>query len=146
MKKLLYLLLGLLGFSACSEGENSNKTRDDIDNIPCMYGTPTVEFTIKGKVTDSAGVPIKGIVVSSDRNSDLSAVTGEDGSFTTNKVRAINIYGTLTFTDTDGDANGGDFATKDVSVESLPKVEIKGGDGWYNGEYEVTADVKLTKK
>lgn len=146
MKKLLYLLLGLLGFSACSEGENSNKTRDDIDNIPCMYGTPTVEFTIKGKVTDSAGVPIKGIVVSSDRNSDLSAVTGEDGSFTTNKVRAINIYGTLTFTDTDGDANGGDFATKDVSVENLPTVKIKDGEGWYNGEYEVTADVKLTKK
>ena len=146
MKKLLYLLLGLLGFSACSEGENSNKTRDDIDNIPCMYGTPTVEFTIKGKVTDSAGVPIKGIVVSLDRNSDLSAVTGEDGSFTTNKVRAINIYGTLTFTDTDGDANGGDFATKDVSVENLPTVKIKDGEGWYNGEYEVTADVKLTKK
>lgn len=146
MKKLLYLLLGLLGFSACSEGENSNKTRDDIDNIPCMYGTPTVEFTIKGKVTDSAGVPIKGIVVSSDRNSDLSAVTGEDGSFTTNKVRAISIYGTLTFTDTDGDANGGDFATKDVSVENLPTVKIKDGEGWYNGEYEVTADVKLTKK
>ena len=146
MKKLLYLLLGLLGFSACSEGENSNKTKNDIDNIPCMYGTPTVEFTIKGKVTDSAGVPIKGIVVSLDRNSDLSAVTGEDGSFTTNKVRAINIYGTLTFTDTDGDANGGDFATKDVSVENLPTVKIKDGEGWYNGEYEVTADVKLTKK
>ena len=146
MKKLLYLLLGLLGFSACSEGENSNKTRNDIDNIPCMYGTPTVEFTIKGKVTDTEGNPIKGIVVSSDRNSDLSAVTGEDGSFTTNKVRAINIYGTLTFTDTDGDANGGDFATKDVSVESLPTVKINDGEGWYNGEYEVTADVKLTKK
>ena len=146
MKKLLYLLLGLLGFSACSEGENSNKTRNDIDNIPCMYGTPTVEFTIKGKVTDTEGNPIKGIVVSSDRNSDLSAVTGEDGSFTTNKVRAINIYGTLTFTDTDGDANGGDFATKDVSVENLPTVKIKDGEGWYNGEYEVTADVKLTKK
>ena len=148
MKKSLYLLLGILGFSACTEGENSitDEKKNGIDDIPCMYGTPTIEYRVKGKVTDTEGSPIKGIVVSSTNDTGLGAVTNENGSFTTNKVSDMSIYGTLTFTDTDGDANGGDFATKDVSVESLPKVEIKGGDGWYNGEYEVTADVKLTKK
>ena len=69
-----------------------------------------------------------------------------DGSFTTNKVSDMSIYGTLTFTDTDGEANGGDFATTSVKLENLPAVKLTDGKGWYTGEYEVTADVKLTKK
>ena len=148
MKKSLYLLLGILGFSACTEGENSitDEKKNGIDDIPCMYGTPTIEYRVKGKVTDTEGSPIKGIVVSSANDTGLGAVTNEDGSFTTNKVSDMSIYGTLTFTDTDGEANGGDFATTSVKLENLPAVKLTDGKGWYTGEYEVTADVKLTKK
>ena len=145
MKKLLYLLLSLLGFTACNEGGAGG-------GMMCEYGTPTTDFTVKGKVTDAAGVPIKGIVISSKGlssftdGSGLSAVTGEDGTFVTNKIKVISVRGTLVFTDTDGDANGGDFASYDKDLSSLPKSQIKEGEGWFRGEYEVTADVKLNKK
>lgn len=153
MKKILYFMLSALGFSACSDIENGDKKSDDWQDIPCMYGTPTTEFVVKGKVTDSAGVPIKGIVVSSKDVSSfidcsgLSAVTADDGTFTTNKMREFGVMGTLIFTDTDGEANGGDFATLEVDIAKLPKSQTKEGDGaWNMGGYEVTADVKLRKK
>ena len=145
MKKLLYLLLSLLGFTACNEGGAGG-------GMMCEYGTPTTDFTVKGKVTDAAGVPIKGIVISSKGlssftdGSGLSAVTGEDGTFVTNKIKEFGIDGTLVFTDTDGEANGGDFATKEVDLLQMPKVQVKEGERWYRGEYEVTADIQLNKK
>lgn len=147
MKKLLYLLLGILGFTACKEGGIGGG-----GGMVCEYGTPTTDYIVKGKVTDSAGVPIKGIVVSSKDVSSfidcsgLSAVTADDGTFTTNKMREFGVIGTLVFTDTDGEANGGDFATLEVNMDKLPKTQTKEADGWFRGEYEVTADVKLEKK
>ena len=148
MKKLLYLLLGILGFTACKEGGIGGG-----GGMVCEYGTPTTDYIVKGKVTDSAGVPIKGIVVSSKDVSSfidcsgLSAVTADDGTFTTNKMREFGVMGTLIFTDTDGEANGGDFATLEVDLDKLPKNQTKEGDGaWNMGGYEVTADVKLRKK
>lgn len=148
MKKLLYLLLGILGFTACKEGGIGGG-----GGMVCEYGTPTTDYIVKGKVTDSAGVPIKGIVVSSKDVSSfidcsgLSAVTADDGTFTTNKMREFGVMGTLIFTDTDGEANGGDFATLEVDLGKLPKSQTKEGDGaWNMGGYEVTVDVKLRKK
>ncbi|MBP3425067.1 MAG: radical SAM-associated putative lipoprotein [Alistipes sp.] len=139
MRKLLYLLLGALGFAGCSE------------SFSCEYGTPSVDFTVKGKVTDSEGTPIKGIVVSLETDSGTvmqSTTTATDGTFTTTKTDDWLFYDSvLIFTDTDGEANGGDFATYEVEVEELPKTKVKEGDGnWYQGEYEVTVDVKLRKK
>ena len=140
MKKLLYLMLSLLGFSACG-------------NAPLdMYGTPTTDFTVKGKVTDSEGAPIKGIVVSSTGlhsfvdGTGLSAVTDENGAFVTNTIKEFGVRGTLVFTDVDGAENGGDFETYEKDLSKFPQTQLKEGEGWYRGEYEVTADVKLTKK
>ena len=140
MKKLLYLMLSLLGFSACG-------------NAPLdMYGSPTVDFMVKGKVTDSEGTPIKGIVVSSKRvqsynvGEGINAVTDENGDFVTNHIHQTGIHGTLVFTDVDGAENGGDFETYEKDLSKFPQIQVKEGEGWYRGEYEVTAEVKLTKK
>ena len=137
----MYILLSMLGFTSC------------IGGMVCEYGTPTTDFTVKGKVTDKAGTPIKGIVVSSMNveffadGSGLSAVTAADGTYVTNKMMEFGVEGTLVFTDTDGEDNGGDFATLEGELQKLPKSQIKKGDGnWYQREYEVTADVKLDKK
>ena len=136
MQRFWFAILGVLGFSAC-------------DNPPLdMYGSPTVDFMVKGKVTDSEGAPIKGIVISSKRglSDDLSAVPDEKGEFVTNKIKEFGVMGTLVFTDVDGADNGGDFATCERDLSALPKTLVKNGEGWYKGEYEVTADVKLNKK
>ena len=145
MRRLLCLLLGALGFTACSD--------NSINSMMCEYGTPTVQFTVKGRVTDADGKPIKGIVVSStevnsfSENAGLEAVTGEDGRFTTQKVKAIGIHGKLLFTDIDGAENGGEFETQTVELHTLPETKIAEGDGgWDVGEYEVTANVKLKAK
>ena len=145
MKKLLYLLLGILGFTACGEGGAGG-------GMVCEYGTPTADFTVKGKVTDADGKPIKGIEISSKDlssfidGSGLSAVTAEDGTFVTNKIKEFGVGGTLVFTDTDGEANGGEFVTLEKQISTLPQKQIKDGERWYRGEYEVTADVKLKAK
>ena len=140
MQRFWFAILGVLGFSAC-------------DNPPLdMYGSPTVDFMVKGKVTDSEGTPIKGIVISSKRvqsynvGEGINAVTDENGDFVTNQIHQTGFYGTLVFTDVDGADNGGDFATCERDLSALPKTLVKNGDGWYKGEYEVTADVKLNKK
>ena len=112
---------------------------------------PTAVF-VPAVVTDSNGNPIKGIVVSSTGVTDsatgkgLEAVTAEDGSFATNQVHEFGIFGKLLFADVDGAENGGEFATKTVDLNALPKSQVTEGDSWYSGEYEVTADVELRKK
>ena len=113
----------------------------------CEYGTPTAQFTVKGRVTDADGKPIKGIVISSKDVYGLDAVTGEDGHFATQKIEAIGIHGTLLFTDIDGAENDGEFETQTVELHTLPETKIAEGDGgWDVGEYEVTANVKLKAK
>lgn len=145
MKRLGLILLGALGFSGCDKQQSNNQM--------CMYGTPTVEYVVKGKVTDSNGVPIKGIVVGSknvtsfNSGDALSAVTNDKGEFTTNSIKGITINGILTFTDTDGQENGGEFASRSIEISTLPKNQTQEGDGaWFKGGYEVTADVKLENK
>lgn len=57
--KLLWMLFSLLGFaSACSDDDEQEQN----GNL-CMYGCPSVTFSVKGTVTDEAGRPIPGIRV-----------------------------------------------------------------------------------
>lgn len=151
MRRFYLHLLSLLGFSAGTSGCSpavmyGTPTIDDLD--VCMYGTPTVEYMVKGKVTDTNGTPIKGIVVSSGNNTpSLSATTGEDGTFVTNTVSDMDPMGTLTFTDVDGEQNGGSFSPKSLDISKLSKEQVKDSDGaWFNGGYELTANVELEKQ
>ncbi|MBQ9137815.1 MAG: radical SAM-associated putative lipoprotein [Alistipes sp.] len=145
MKQFLFFLLGLLGFSAC---EKAGDGKDNGEQM-LMYGTPVSNYTVKGKVTDSAGAPIKGIVVSSTNSyKPFSATTVEDGTFVTNTVSTGSLGGVkLIFADIDGEANGGDFQTTELDVQTLPQSKVSDGDGaWNQGGYEISADVKLEKK
>ena len=53
--RVLSGLLALLGFSACSD-ENGDEIRSE-------YGSPIVDYQVKGQVTDAEGNPIEGIQV-----------------------------------------------------------------------------------
>lgn len=139
MKKLLYLLLGLLGFTSCGGGS-------------VEYGCPTVDYVINGVVTDEEGTPIKGIKIdASGLNGSYAGetteyVSGEDGSFVIERHRAVIVRGELLFTDVDGEENGGEFADSNVDIARFNQKKVEEGEGWYNGKYEVTAKVKLKKK
>ena len=156
MKKLtttrvLSGLLALLGFSACSE--------EGGDNILPEYGTPTVDFQIKGQVTDAEGNPIEGIQVitkpaygvytdvtnGSWKKADTT-YTDAEGNFESSLLQSVAMEGKLLFEDVDGEANGGTFQTDSASLQEAEAVQLEEGHGWYDGRYELTLNKQLTKE
>ncbi len=148
--KFFNLILMVLGFATTSCSDLS----------PCMYGTPTMDYEVSGKVVNKNSVPIAGIkvsptfmcmygtlpveyevsgkVVSKGSATDLyepdSVLTGKDGSF----FISVNGYTSrkdvlLRFEDVDGSENGGEYAVKE---ESITLEQVEKGDGWYEGKYE----------
>ena len=124
------MLLSALGFSACDKGGG-----DDFEDIPLMYGPPTVHFAISGKVTDSENRPIKGIQVSALSD---TIQTNSDGEYTLNRITPSAKKITVKFTDVDKEENGS-YEAKAVEKD------FKDGE-FSDGRLTVTADVKLTEK
>ena len=121
-KRLSYLLLSLLGFASACDREPAE-----------MYGVPRADTRTQGKVTDKSGNPIPGIQVRSNGYD----IADESASRTA----------WLTFTDTDGPENGGQFAEKSVEVTFTEADRTAKGDGWYEGGFARTGvDVTLEEK
>lgn len=125
-EKLLLAAATLLGFATACD---SNKRQTD------MYGTPYNNYKIKGKVTDKAGQPIKGIEVRSNAALPTpEATTRADGTYDL-AGQGIGNMARVTFTDTDGPANGGDFAEKTVDIEFTEAERTAQGKGWDQGSF-----------
>ena len=125
-EKLLLAAATLLGFATACD---SNKRQTD------MYGTPYNNYNIKGKVTDKAGQPIKGIEVRSNAALPTpEATTRADGTYDL-AGQGIGNMARVTFTDTDGPANGGDFAEKTVDIEFTEAERTAQGKGWDQGSF-----------
>lgn len=136
--------MGLLGFASCGEIEN-------ILEAPDMYGQPHADFKALGTVRDEDGNPIKGIQVtvrqhwSYARPAVNTLLSDEKGTYqlirqVVDEPESI----TVTFEDVDGEENGGEFASAEVSPEVVQTK--KGGKDWYGGAFEARADVQLKKK
>ena len=132
MKRLLYLLLGLLGISATG-----------CDFMRVEYGSPHVHFNLKARVIDEAGKPIEGIearvkVGSGDHNTPFdnrTGVTNYLGEIDAHTSSMFSMDHTIIFLDPDGEANGGKFESKTVDI-SDHIVQTDEGDGnWDNGSY-----------
>lgn len=125
-EKLLLAAAALLGFATACD---SNKRQTD------MYGTPYNNYKIKGKVTDKAGQPIKGIEIRSNAALPTpEATTRADGTYDL-AGQGIGNMARVTFTDTDGPANGGDFAEKTVDIEFTEAERTAQGKGWDQGSF-----------
>lgn len=141
MKRLIYLLMAMLGFASC----------DHFGMVE--YGCPTVSFSLKARVVDEAGNPIQGIEVRTEEGARFEYNTGfsdYEGN--------IDAYGgyfwpgaqnqKMQFIDVDGEANGGEFETLTVKIENL--IQTEEGDGnWYEGAYTAdmgTVTMKLKEK
>ena len=141
---LLASLLAFLGYG-CSSGEP--------ENYPVMYGAPTVEFQLKGNVTDEDGKAVQGIKVKVQEHNWLnidSVKTDANGKyqlplildgFTQKDLNRCR----LIVEDTDG-AENGEFKNDTINLNGAEAKKIKDKDGWFNGAYEVNVDVKLKKK
>ena len=127
-------LLCLIGFGssvACSPGMVSDE-----------YGSPYASFEVKGKVTDQQGNPIPGIQVTCDAMYIQPVYTESDGSYALDGDGFPREKIQVSFEDVDGEENGGLFAARSVSVET---VHVKDGDGnWDFGVYEAEANAELS--
>ncbi len=150
-RALSAMLLTMLGFSSCDKFSSDE---------PCLYGSPTSVFQVKGCITAEDGTPIEGIkaVVGIDyaKNGKNiyrldSAYTDSQGNYTIDKQ---NFGGDINknslqilLEDVDGDAKGGTFANDTVKGDELTIEKTGGKDGtWSIGSYAVTANKKLKKK
>lgn len=120
-------ILVLLGFSSAVSCEPGS-------GAVCMYGVPTMDFEVSGKVVDQDSAPIAGIKVccsTFDEPGVATVFTAADGSFF---ISGTEMSPLLKFEDIDGPENGGEFAEK---TEEIEVVRVKKGDGeWYLGKYE----------
>ncbi len=132
MKRLLYILLGLLGFGL--QGCDYMGVAE--------YGTPHVRFRVKARVVNEAGEPIQGIEVRTEEGAQF-----EDNTGFSDYQGCIDAYGgfwpgdqyrNLHFIDVDGEANGGEYETLVVDSKSVNQTE-EGSGNWYEGSY--TTDV-----
>ena len=134
-------LLGILGFSFVSACDGEGTSPIPMYGVPVEYGSPYAEYFVKGKVTDDAGKPIKGIAVTGPDKSVDTVFTSADGSYELNgdffPVETIDVK----FTDVDDEENGGWFATQEKHVALEQQKE---GQGWYFGVFgALGVDVKM---
>lgn len=129
MKRLIYLLLALLGFGSAGCEEMIGV---------CEYGVPHASFNLKARVVDEAGNPIQGIEVRTKEGGGF-----EDRTGVADYLGNIDAHGSIwpgsqyevVFEDIDGELNGGEFETLELDIRD--KVEqTKDGDGnWNDGSY-----------
>ena len=149
MRRFILFLFTLLGYGAvatsCSENPSDN-------NQTCEYGCPWVEFSIKARVVDADGKPIKGIEAKSGYSAEdldyfeFLGLTDVDGNLNI-ESGDMSYPRYMLLTDTDGEANGGEFQDKIVEIESSFE-QIKEGDGrWFDGGYKAElGDITMDKR
>ena len=118
-----------------------------------MYGIPTAAYIVKGTVTDEAGNPIEGLHVTpyfkyGTVHSSIyypTTTTEKDGTF---KLDTIKGAGTppIVVADQDGEAHGGHFIPDTLAMNEFERTQLEEGQGWYDGVFELKADIKLKKK
>ena len=149
MRRFILFLFTLLGYGAmaasCSEDPRDN-------DQPVEYGCPWVEFSIKARVVDADGKPIKGIEAKSGYSAEdldyfeFLGLTDVDGNLNI-ESEDVSYPRYMLLTDTDGEANGGEFQDKVVEIEGSFE-QIKEGDGrWFDGGYKAElGDITLDKR
>ena len=149
MRRFILFLFTLLGYGAMA----TSCSEDPSDKEPnCEYGCPWVEFSIKARVVDADGKPIKGIEAKCGYSAEdldyLEFLGLTDGDGNLNIESGDSSYPRyMLLTDTDGEANGGEFQDKIVEIEGSFE-QIKEGDGrWYGGVFKAELeDITLDKR
>lgn len=164
VKTLLSGALALLGFAGCIDD-------NEVPDVPLLYGTPSVGYRVIGTVTDGEGKPLKDIQVIMD-NPRVIAYLDEEGKYICPKVDTVNmkflpdtVYTdekgqfsglntiaaslsklTMEFLDIDGEANGGDFNSQQLTENDFEKKPVQDADGWSTGKFELSKTIKLKRK
>ncbi len=109
-----------------------------IGTLTACYGSPPPAGFIEGSVhfihDDGTPIPVKNIDVTfTTGEASYYGITANDGSFFIQSYHYAQVPIELTFSDTDGDANGGDFKTEVLHPDSA-------------SVYDTTYNITLEKK
>lgn len=147
LTKAAMAMLGFSGTAVLSSCEN---------NMVAMYGTPTVEYTVKGTVRNMDGKPVSGIravIVNEDAYEAPrdTVYTDKDGKYESRLYESFGFgaddldKASVIFEDADGDENGR-YETKEVGFGSFEFRQVEEESGFFNGRFEVTGNVTLEEK
>lgn len=148
MKRLIYFLMALLGFgvSGCDDIFGDNPPVDD--DVAAEYGVPHVVFRVSARVVDEAGTPIEGIrlVAGNEPAAEYnSSYTDGNGDVSLETWQWPGGPYNVTFTDVDGEDNGGEFDALHLDVTDKVTQYEDGSGNWYEGGYKVDlGDVTMT--
>lgn len=148
---LIVSLISFLGFASSCDSSGAG-------GILAMYGTPSADFIVKGKVGNATNSPVAGIKV--EMSKEVNNGT-EKVSYLLNTTSSAELTGTymasgmgqfpddqtfkIKFTDIDGALNG-EYETLDTTVV-FQDPKFTGGDGnWNQGQTEKEFNVKLKPK
>lgn len=137
MKRLIYMLMALMGFGAVAcEEVNSD--------VAGEYGVPHVTFSLKARVVDEAGEPIMGIKVCANW---IEGYTNQDGEININGSVFTGSQYRVTFEDVDGEANGGEFETLTLDITDQVEQTADGSGSWNDGAFKAElGDVTMKLK
>lgn len=149
MKRLLYFIMALLGFSvSCNGVEDSLLNPDNGAEVP-MYGALFIEFHLSARVVDSEGEPIKGIKVYSYGEPLEYYANGSDAEgniYIKTPWRWYDMPCVVEFVDTDGEANGGDFSSLELDITDKVTNSEGCDNEWCMGGYDAElGEVTMTK-
>ncbi|WP_299282061.1 radical SAM-associated putative lipoprotein [uncultured Porphyromonas sp.] len=135
------LLLGWLGFASCTESLGGGMAE---------YGTPTVDYEFKVRVTDQDAKPVEGLQVDllngrGDKK-ELTDAQGKaelEGSYTGFR-RDHQIV--LEVKDIDGDTNGIIADQRDTIDIKESDFVSKGSGNWNNGKVKKEIEIQVERK
>ena len=147
-------IITMLGFSGCWEN------LEEYGSPPKEYGTPYVDFTVKGTVVnEETQNPISGIRVGyhpQEWNEDVFGhkpeysyyayiITNTNGEFTLTRSSLRILDKVPVFIeDIDGEENGL-FLSKMIEVDFKDAVQTQKGNEWYNSEFTITTNIELVE-
>lgn len=171
---LLMSVMGLFGLTACHSTKDIAQEQPENDTpeqptprneIALMYGVPTMDFVVKGRVIDQQGKPVQGMQVvllnssiditpdnmmEDNKNvrsylNEVADTTNANGEFRT-QVKDVPVENQrLIVRDIDGEKNG---VKKDqlIEVQFTETDQVEKREGWYMGSREKDVDITVEEK
>ncbi|MBO4600494.1 MAG: radical SAM-associated putative lipoprotein [Bacteroidales bacterium] len=174
---LLMTVMGVFGLTACHSTKEAAQEQvvpepDDAvvepqprGEIALMYGVPTMDFVLKGRVIDAKGNPVKGMqVILVNQTVDIAPDhMDEDNPYVQEYIQkasdTTDVQGTfecrvkdvpverqrVIIRDIDGDKNGR-YEDQMVEVEFTEENQTGERKGWYMGTRTKDVDITVSKK
>lgn len=175
---LLMTAMSLLGLASChsskeiAKAESSNTSDDNKietptprNEIALMYGVPTMDYVVKGRVINPDGQPVEGMqVILVNQRIDIapeymqednprvldyihqsSDTTNSQGYFQCQVSDVPVQHQRIIVRDIDGEANGR-YQDQMIEVSFRSEDQTKQGSGWYQGTRTKDVDITVREK